>query len=378
MAETLFQELRRFVGFDAADEEALRRFAPLAAPHFEAIADALYARIAEHEEARRVISDEAQVARLKCTLVDWLGRLVSGPWDEAYHALRARIGRAHVRIGLPQRYMLLAMNRIRLDLLAIGGDRATATALDKICDLELTIMLETYAEAYVGVRTRRAERLASLGTMAAGLAHEIRNPLNAAHLQLTLLDRRLGREPPDVAKAREAAALAGGEVRRLGVLVGEFLDFARPQPLRRTRGDLRQTAEVIVSLLAPEAAAAGVDLVLEKSGSVCAEYDDEKMKQVVHNLTRNAIEATGSGGRVIVRLAARGRDAVLEIEDDGPGLPFPDAPVFEPFYTTKESGTGLGLAIVHRIVTDHLGTVDVSSRPGQTIFAVGLPLCPAE
>jgi signal transduction histidine kinase len=210
--------------------------------------------------------------------------------------------------------------------------------------------------------------------MAAGLAHEIRNPLNAAHLQLTLLERRLGRASPDVDKAREAAQLAAGEVRRLGALVGEFLDFAKPQPLRRARADLAQTAEVIASLLTPEAAAAGVDLVLERHGPVLTEFDDEKMKQVVHNLVRNAIEATGEAGTVRIRVAARGGEAVLEVEDDGPGLPSPDAPVFEPFYTTKESGTGLGLAIVHRIVSDHLGTVDVDSRPGRTVFAVTLPI----
>jgi signal transduction histidine kinase len=374
MAETFLQEMRRYVGFGPDDEAALRGFAPAAEVHLPAIADEFYARIAEHAEARRVLVEPGQIARLKCTLQRWMTEMLVGPWNEAYYELRARIGRTHVKIGLPQRYMIAAMNVIRLALLRIPHDAAVDVAIHKICDLELSIMVETYAEAYVGVKTRRAERLASLGTMAAGLAHEIRNPLNAAHLQLTLLDRRLSRSSGDMEKAREAATLAAGEVRRLGQLVGEFLDFARPQPLRRTRADLRQTAEVIASLLGPEASAAGIELAVEPGDPVCADYDDEKIKQVVHNLVRNAIEATGAGGSVRIRVTPRGGDAVLEVEDDGPGLPSPDAPIFEPFYTTKESGTGLGLAIVHRIITDHLGTVDVRSRPGHTVFSVGIPL----
>jgi PAS domain S-box-containing protein len=445
--------------------------------------------------------------------------LLDGPWDEAYFEKRARIGRTHVKISLPQRYMFGAMDVIRIALDRVARDAfageerlRVATALHKILDLELAIMLETYAEAFIGrvqhlervekdllvrqlalsearyqeivekgealiatwepgrpivlfnrrceeltgidrlaarktswydifgsgvddalhgrerellggrrvqpsetsvrdpggrehrirwhlttlaepdrtiicaigldvteehelsVRTRRAERLASLGTMAAGLAHEIRNPLNSAHLQLTLLERRLGRTTPDVDGAREAATLAASEVKRLAALVGEFLDFARPQPLRRGHSDLRQTAEVIVSLVTPEAEKAGVALVLEPGAPVRTDYDDEKIKQVLHNLLRNAIEATGQGGRVRVRVAERGAEVVLEVEDDGPGIPM-DAPVFEPFFTTKEGGTGLGLAIVHRIVSDHGGSVDIRSGPG-TVLSVRLPLLP--
>jgi signal transduction histidine kinase len=237
------------------------------------------------------------------------------------------------------------------------------------------IGLDVTEEHELQVRTRRAERLASLGTMAAGVAHEIRNPLNSAHLQLTLLERRLGRDTPDVAAARTAARLAAGEVKRLASLVGEFLDFARPQPLRRTPGDLRHTVEAIVALVRPEAETAGVHIEIDAGSPALAEYDDEKIKQVLHNLVRNAVEATGAGGSVRLRLATRRGEAVIEIEDDGPGIP-PEAPIFEPFFTTKEAGTGLGLAIVHRIVSDHGGTVDVRSRPGSTVFSVGLPLAP--
>jgi signal transduction histidine kinase len=236
------------------------------------------------------------------------------------------------------------------------------------------IGIDVTEEYEMGVRMRRSERLAALGTMAAGLAHEIRNPLNAAHLQLTLLQRKLGRpEGADASGAAEAARLVADELNRLAGLVREFLQFAKPQPLRLSRGDLRITVEEVVGLLAPEAAAAGAALELLPGPTIFAELDDERMKQVIHNLVRNAVEAVGKGGKVRLRLEAQNGEAHLAVEDNGPGLPSLDAPIFEPFFTTKESGTGLGLAIAHRIVTDHGGRITVDSRPGHTVFEVCLP-----
>jgi signal transduction histidine kinase len=208
--------------------------------------------------------------------------------------------------------------------------------------------------------------------MAAGLAHEIRNPLNAAHLQLSLAHRRIT-DPAEIDGARVALDLAASEMKRLAVLVEDFLQFARPQPLRLTRGDLRSTAEATMALVAPESLALGVELELLPGESVTLELDDEKMKQVVLNLVRNAIEAAGRGGRVTVTLSAKNDIAQLAVEDDGQGFPAA-APLFEPFFTTKEGGTGLGLAIVHRIVSDHGGTVDIKSRVGRTVVSVSLPI----
>ncbi len=259
-----------------------------------------------------------------------------------------------------------------------GGKRRVrwhfTTLPDAIGRLVCAIGLDITEEHEATDRASRAERLASLGTMAAGLAHEIRNPLNAAHLQLTLLERRLKRPAgADLAGAMAAAGVVGGEMRRLAELVEEFLQFARPQPLRIASMDLRQCAEQVVALMSPEAAAAGKQLVLAPGGPVHARLEEERIKQVVHNLVRNAVEAAPSGGRVHVRVDAEPGWGRLEVEDDGPGLPAHNAPIFEPFYTTKPGGTGLGLAIVSRIVGDHGGEVGVESRPGRTIFRVRLP-----
>src|SRR5690606_25094129 len=108
--ETLFQELKRYMRFGAEDEESLRRLSGLARPHFRAIAEAFYARLAEHDSAHRVFSGPAQIERLKGTLVAWMELLLTGPWDDAYYQKRARIGRTHVRIELQQRYMFGAMD----------------------------------------------------------------------------------------------------------------------------------------------------------------------------------------------------------------------------------------------------------------------------
>ena len=104
------------------------------------------------------------------------------------------------------------------------------------------------------------------------------------------------------------------------------------------------------------------------------EVDRERLQQVLLNLMQNAVEALARGGTVTVRARREPRHAVIDVEDDGPGLPSDSAPIFDAFFSTKPAGTGLGLAIVHRIVTDHGGTIDVESRPGRTQFRIRLPL----
>lgn len=403
MAEPVFDELKRYVRFSDADQDLLKTLAPAVMPERGRIADAFYARLKEHESARRIFADDAQIERQKGRLIEWMGLLVNGPWDDVYAAMRARIGQRHVEIELPQRFMFGAMALIRAELDAIAVRalvgkptlEPTRHAVHKLLDLELALMLESYAESHVAEvqrserleaalekerlaeRTRRAESLASLGTMAAGLAHEVRNPLNAAQLQLQLLHRKLGRpSSPDVAGARSAADLVAAELHRLAQLVDEVLQFARPQQLRRHKVDFCETVRTIVRLATPDAEKRKVRLSLVSSDDVWAELDEERVKQVLHNLLRNAVEACEGqgGGRIVVRVERRDGDAVLEVEDDGPGLPDGKAPIFEPFFTTKSNGTGLGLTLVHRIVSDHGGTISCESRPGRTLFAVVLPI----
>ena len=245
-------------------------------------------------------------------------------------------------------------------------------ALHRLLDLELAIALESQREETQ--RARVAERLASLGTMAAGLAHELRNPLNSANLQLSVARKRLERgAPSDAQPALRAIELAEVENQRLSALVDDFLAFAKPHPLQLSHADLCHVAARAVDSMSGEAEAAGVELSYAQSTTLPVELDTGRIREVLVNLVRNAIEATPQGGHVQVQCDGVDSYAKLAVRDDGCGFAA-DAAIFQPFYTTKHHGTGLGLAIVHRIVMDHGGSVDARSEPGRTQFTITLPL----
>jgi PAS domain S-box-containing protein len=231
-------------------------------------------------------------------------------------------------------------------------------------------------EKLLAERSRQTEKLAAIGTLAAGLAHEIRNPLNGAQLHVAYLERTLKRASAN-ADTLEAVNVVGDEIKRLAVLVTEFLDFARPKPLAKKATSLNALAERVARLLEDDAKAAHVEIACDlPSKELIASVDASKIEQVLLNLARNAIEALApmNGGHLTVRMRRQPNHAVVEIEDDGPGLPSEDAPIFDAFYSTKPQGTGLGLAITHRIVTDHGGSIEVESGSGRTIFRVSLLL----
>jgi PAS domain S-box-containing protein len=224
-------------------------------------------------------------------------------------------------------------------------------------------------------RARNTERLAAIGTMAAGLAHEIRNPLNAASLHVTLLERALKQiaTPPPVAV--EASGVLRSEIQRLSSLVNEFLDFARPKPLRLTEYILCDLCTSVLELLRPDAESANVKIQFSPPRRpIWVKIDGERLRQVLINLLRNAIEATADNAepRVTLRVRRAASWAEIDIEDNGKGIA-DGTPIFDAFYTSKETGTGLGLSIVHRIIDDHGGSISYRSVPGETVFTVRLP-----
>ena len=222
-------------------------------------------------------------------------------------------------------------------------------------------------------RLLRSERLAAVGTMAAGLAHEVRNPLNSASLQLTLLERRLARGE-GAAEVLPITEIIKSEIDRLDRLVRDFLAFSQPRPLDVKEVEVGALLTGIFGLIAPVAEAGGVELATDvPPGLSPIAGDAERLRQILLNLTRNAIEAMhGTGGTLTLRARAADEAVELEVEDSGPGFP-EDLPVFDAFFTTKAQGTGLGLSLVYRIVTDHGGTIRVQSRPGRTCFTLRLP-----
>jgi PAS domain S-box-containing protein len=231
-------------------------------------------------------------------------------------------------------------------------------------------------EKALAERTRQAEKLAAVGTLAAGLAHEIRNPLNGAHLHVTFLERGLRKGDADP-EALDAVKVVAEEIQRLSTLVSEFLDFARPKPLDRKVVAMQSVAERVAQLASADAEAAHVEVKVQSpQAPLLVDGDRAKLEQVFLNLLKNAIEALAPQGGGHVSFTARREpfQAIVEVIDDGPGITGPTAAIFDAFFSTKPHGTGLGLAIVHRIVTDHGGAVDVETKPGRTVFRVTLPI----
>ena len=223
-------------------------------------------------------------------------------------------------------------------------------------------------------RTLRAERLAAVGTMAAGFAHEVRNPLNSASLQLTLLERRAEKGNLSRDTVLGITQIVKDEIQRLERMVKDFLAFAQPRPIEPRPMTINDLVRSVLLLVTPEAEAIGVEPVTELDPALPDIWGDtERLRQVLLNLVRNALEAMPQGGRLVLRSRhGPGATAEIDVEDSGPGFA-EDLPVFDAFFTTKEKGTGLGLAIVHRIITDHGGSIRVRSGPGGTCFSICLP-----
>ena len=225
-------------------------------------------------------------------------------------------------------------------------------------------------------RATRAEKLAAVGTLAAGLSHEIKNPLNAASLQLMVLERRLKRLPDLPADIFEPLGLVQAEIKRLASFLDEFLQFARPRELQRSNVDVVQLAREVVDFLQPQASGASLALDVETAALPPLPADEPKLRQVLVNLVLNAIQATPAGGTVRVVVGREDGDVCICVDDSGPGVP-PAARhrIFEPFYTTKDAGTGLGLPLVHSIVQQHGGSITIETSPqGGARFHLRLPL----
>jgi signal transduction histidine kinase len=377
---TFRDNVTAYVGFDEAATAALREAHPLVAPHFGAIIDDFYATIEAHPDARAAITGGAnQIARLKQSLLSWIDELFKGPHDDAYFERRARIGRIHVRINLPQVYMLTAMDRIRLhsaDVLREAGGvspdalRRMLTALHQILDIELAIMLETYRDDLL-TKNRTAERLATIGQFAAGIGHELRNPLGVVESSAYLVTRRLEQlkvSDPGVTRHMEKITT---EVQRSGRTINDLLELARSRPLKRRLVDAREFAMQAVSAanLAPT-----VEVIVDVPPGVPLDADPDQLTRVITNLCLNASQAMNAAGHVWIDAHREAAATVLRVRDDGPGVPSSlREQIFEALFTTKAKGSGLGLALCRRIAEAHGGTVTLEPSDRGAAFRVLVP-----
>ncbi|MFH1022452.1 MAG: ATP-binding protein [Planctomycetota bacterium] len=218
----------------------------------------------------------------------------------------------------------------------------------------------------------RKERLAFLGEMAAGVAHEIRNPLGGVELYASLLERDIAEGDP----RRDLVGKILAGIRHMDRIVGDLLAFASNAAPEKRPARLRDVLEESLAETAAAAESAEVRVVQEYADDASVPVDAALMNRVFTNLLRNAFEAAPRGGCVRVRTGRTGDRMAAAIEDNGPGVPADlKSRIFTPFFTTKEKGTGLGLSIVHRIVEGHGGKVRIEDAAGGGArFVVELPL----
>jgi two-component system sensor histidine kinase HydH len=296
-------------------------------------------------------------------LRDWLAGLVGGVYDLEYLRLRARIGRTHVRIRLEQRYMFSAMNIVRTGLhealaqapLPAEQLRLAHDAIDKICDLELAIMLETYAEDHM-LRMRDNERLATLGQLSGFIGHELRNPLAVMETSIHLLKRRLpvGDEGAlrHLQRLREQVSLSTG-------IISDLLELARDRPLERH--PVPDLNGLIRSCIREVPQHGELDIAVQLPADLPAPRIDEKqIRRLLVNLITNARQALQDrkDGRVVISAAREADKLLLVVEDNGTGIADEvRARLFEPLATTRSKGLGLGLALCRRIAEKHGGDI---------------------
>jgi signal transduction histidine kinase len=383
--EAVLQDILAHLGFDDADRARLVALYAVLGPQLPELAGRLFERLSARPGTRERLSGAELGARLRTALTGWMTSGLCGPYDEEFCARRSQIARQHVAIGLPQQYLVTAMNGLRGDyddwidrLYEPGEARKVSRSLDKLLDAELALMLRYYqldSESKLVARERSAlsERIAAIQTLSAGLAHEVRNPLNSATLQLELLERRLRRDA-DEPQLIEPIELVRQEIERLTQMLTEFLAFARPSDLVLSDHDVVGIVRDVIAKERPAAEARGAVLHASGAAVLPASVDAHKLRQIIQNLVRNAVEVVPPGGRVGVTVDGDHNHVYLMVEDNGAGIPQDIRHrIYEPFFTTKDSGTGLGLAIVHGMVTLHGGTIAVDSSPRGTRFDVVLP-----
>jgi two-component system sensor histidine kinase HydH len=220
----------------------------------------------------------------------------------------------------------------------------------------------------------RSEKLAALGQLAAGIAHEIRNPLTSINILIHSMTESL---PPETAH-REDLKVIEEEIQRINDIVEQFLRFAKPAPPLFKATEIAPVCDEILQLLKPQLERERISVHKEFNALPLITLDREQMKQVVLNLLMNAIQAMPEGGRLVLsaRVSEDNLWMKLSVHDSGIGIPHEDLKkLFDPFFTTKEGGIGLGLSIAHRIIDQHHGKIEVESRPGRgTTFRLWLPL----
>lgn len=415
---------KEFLRLTPEDEASLRQLQPLIARHADELVAAFYRHLLQFEETRRLLSDEMITNRLLAAQREYLLQLVGGDYGPEYQARRLKIGQAHERVGLtPQWYLgaySLYCSLIFPLIFDAYKDRpsqfaAIYTAFSKVVYLDIELAIEAYIrksseklefanrqlaalsrELERGLirkerdlqtsqeQLRQTEKLAELGTLASGMAHEIGTPMNVILGRAEYLQRRT--QDPNTAQGLQTII---DQVERIVKIMNQLLTFARRRPIERRPTNLNKIVEDTLDVMRERFKRHGITTMTELAPSLpLADADPDQMGQVLLNLAINALHAITDGGTLRMRTGVvpvtknPGGDPVDMIElcvsDTGCGIPAEVLDkIFDPFFTTKEvgKGTGLGLTVVHGIVQEHGGHILVESEVQRgTTFRVRLPI----
>jgi signal transduction histidine kinase len=230
------------------------------------------------------------------------------------------------------------------------------------------------ATRQIGRQLQTADRLSAISKITGGVAHEVKNPLNAINMHVELVKMKLDTGDVDVGQHLD---IIGSEIERLNRVVKTFLDFTRPVELNLSEIPLDRLVQEVADLATPQAAAAGIEIVVsQQTDDARLNVDVDLVKQALLNIVVNAIEAMKEGGQLTLISNVREDQAEIRINDTGPGIPEQmREKIFSLYFTTKKGGSGIGLAMTYRIVQLHDGSVDFVSEPGiGTTFVLHLPI----
>jgi signal transduction histidine kinase len=374
-----YQELQRYVCWSEEDRQCVQQVGKLIHNHLAPLIEDFYEEIERHPEAKKVITGGAeQVARLKGTLHGWLHDLFAGDYGREYVARRWRVGWRHVEIGLDQVYVAIALARLRRGLMRLlqehwTGDApgllAAQTSLNILLDLDLAIIDDAYQMEF-RMRHQRAERLATIGQVAAGIAHELRNPLNVVKTSVYFL---LNARRATPAKTTEHLQRIERQVGLADGVITALSNFARlPVPERKAVPVGKCLGDALDANPVPEP----IQVVLDCPDTLPPLLVDAGQMQIVFgNLIRNARESMPQGGRLTIQGVLVDGAVEVSVSDTGVGIPPEDLlRVMEPLYSTKARGLGLGLALARAILEKNQGSLRVVSALGQgTTFTVRVP-----
>jgi signal transduction histidine kinase len=365
-----YQELQAWVGWSGAAAARVASVAGLLDPFLPALVDDFYDEIQRHPNALKVITGgQAQIQRLKGTLIQWLRELLCGRYDRDYVARRWRVGWRHVEIGLEQVYTNVALSRLRMGLSRVlqenwqgepAEQKLILRSLNKLLDLDLAIIEDAYQAEYAD-RLQRSERLAAIGQVAGGVAHELRNPLNVVKTSVYYLLNARNPSPEKKAehlqRIEKHVVLADGVITALSSFAKMPVPNLSPFPVGRCVQEALDTNPV------PESVQVTIDCPPSLPPALA---DIDQVRIVFANLIRNAREAMPQGGQLSIRAHPVDGGVAVDVADTGVGIP-PEllSRVMEPLYSTKARGMGLGLSIARAILEKNNGVLRVASEPGR-------------